>query len=115
MFVRGGAIILMGPEMKYIGEKAIDPITFAIYPDERGSAATIVYEDDGLTPAYERGVFRRTAVNVRLTTRGYVVNVNAPEGTYNPGTRKFTFLVKKVPAAQVTLNDSGTAQTVLIR
>ena len=115
MFVRGGAIIPMGPEMKYIGEKAVDPITFAIYPDERGSAATIVYEDDGLTPAYERGVFRRTTVNVRLTTHGYVVNVNAPEGTYNPGTRKFTFVVKREPATQVTLNDSGTAQTVLIK
>lgn len=38
MFVRGGAIIPMWPQMNYVGEKPLDPITFNIYPDVGGSA-----------------------------------------------------------------------------
>jgi len=57
MFVRGGAIIPTGPTMNYVGEKPFDPITFAIYPDERGSAATTLYEDDGLSLLTNRGRF----------------------------------------------------------
>ena len=64
MFVRGGAIIPHGPEMRFTGEKPVSPLYFAIYPDEKGSASTTLYEDDGLSPDYRRGVFRRTTVNV---------------------------------------------------
>ena len=38
MFVRAGAIIPMGPEMSYVGEKSADPIDSYIYPDETGRA-----------------------------------------------------------------------------
>ena len=41
LYVRGGAIIPMGPEMNYVGEKATDPLTFEIYPDAQGNARTI--------------------------------------------------------------------------
>jgi alpha-glucosidase len=97
MFVRGGAMIPVGPEINYVGERAPDEITFDIYPDEAGSASTEFYEDDGLSPAYKRGVFRRTALSVRRQGRGFVVTVGAAEGTYQPGMRKFTFVVKTSP------------------
>jgi len=93
MFVRAGAIIPTGPALNYVGEKPVDPITFNIYPDDAGNASTTLYEDDGLTPAYKNGVFRRTTINVR---RG-VVTIGAVEGTYNPGPRKFSFVNKSVP------------------
>ena len=91
MFVRAGAIIPVGPSLNYVGEKPVDPITFNIYPDDAGNASTKLYEDDGLTPAYKNGAFRRTTVTFR---RG-VPSVGAVEGTYNPGPRKFNFVVKK--------------------
>jgi alpha-glucosidase (family GH31 glycosyl hydrolase) len=47
MFVRAGAIIPLAPEMNYVGEKPWDLLTFNIYPDEKGLAATTLYEDDG--------------------------------------------------------------------
>ena len=90
MFVRAGAIIPVGPSLNYVGEKPVDPITFNIYPDDAGNASTKLYEDDGLTPAYKKGAFRRTTVTFR---RG-VPSVGAVEGTYNPGPRKFNFVVK---------------------
>jgi alpha-glucosidase len=116
MFVRGGAIIPLGPEMNYVGEKPFDPITFAIYPDDKGSASTTLYEDDGLSPEYERGAFRRTTVSVNRTARGYVAGMSAPIGQYNPGARKFSLLIKPAPAARVvTVADDGRARQIEIK
>src|SRR5437870_2899036 len=113
MFVRGGAIISMAPEMKYTGEKRVDPITFAIYPDEKGSASATLYEDDGLTPSYQQGVFRRTKISVRRAGVAYMVSVSAPEGSYNPGARRFTFVNKPTPTAKsATINDTGISRTI---
>jgi alpha-glucosidase len=94
MFVRGGAIIPTGPELKYVGEKPFDPIAFNIYPDAEGAAATTLYEDDGISPAYKNGEVRRTSVTVRRVAGGYTLNVAAPQGSYSPGARKFSFLLK---------------------
>ena len=94
MFVRGGAIIPVGPALNYVGEKPVDPITFNIYPDENGLASGSLYEDDGFSPSYKAGVFRRTALDVRRAARGYVVSIGEPAGSYNPGLRSFNFVVK---------------------
>jgi len=116
MFVRGGAIIPMGPEMKYVGDKPVDPITFAIYPDEKGSAWAMLYEDDGISPAYERGVFRRTNVSVKRVAGRYEANISAPDGNYSQGHRKFSLVIQSsgVPFG-VTVVDDGRAQTIPIR
>jgi alpha-glucosidase len=94
MYVRGGAIIPMGPEMSYTGEKRADPIDFRIHPDETGRASTTLYEDDGTSPAYKQGVLRRAAVTVSSSDKGLQIDVGAPEGTYNPGQRFFVFTVQ---------------------
>lgn len=94
MFVRGGAIIPMGPEMNYVGEKPVDPLTFEIYPDAQGEAATTLYEDDGNSPAYKQGVFRRTSVRASQTGRGWRISLGTPEGNYQPGARAFVFNIK---------------------
>ena len=77
LYVRGGAIIPMGPEMDYVGEKATDPLTLDIYPDAQGNASTSLYEDDGVSPAYRNGVERRTTV----TYRSSEIDVSAPTGS----------------------------------
>lgn len=117
MFVRGGAIIPTGPELNYVGEKANDPLTFNIYPDDKGSASVTLYEDDGLSPAYKQDGFRRTTVSVSRMLGGYAVNIGTPNGRYNPGARKFNFQVKSAGPMRnpITVPDNGMAQTVRIR
>jgi alpha-glucosidase len=117
MFVRGGAIIPLGPQMNYVGEKPLDPITFAIYPDDNGSASTELYEDDGSSPAYKQGVFRRTAMRLTRGARGYVVSLSAPVGSYSPAARKFNFVIKSIGAQLkvVTIADDGRARRVEIK
>jgi alpha-glucosidase len=117
MFVRGGAIIPIGPVLNYVGEKPTDPITFNIYPDDSGSASAKLYEDDGLSPAYKRGAFRRTSFNVRRGAGGFVVSIGAAEGSYNSGKRTFNFIVKS-PAGDskvVRVVDDGRARQVELK
>ena len=53
LFVRGGSILPLGPDMQWSDEKAADPIELRIYPG--ADAFFTLYEDDGLSYAYERG------------------------------------------------------------
>jgi alpha-glucosidase len=94
LFVRGGSIIPTGPQMNYVGETSDSSIMFGIYPDEKGTASTTLYEDDGESPAYRNGVFRRTTINVERSRRGYTVNVSQPVGTFRPPQRSFRFQIK---------------------
>ena len=114
MFVRAGAIIPVGPSLNYIGEKPVDPITFNIYPNDAGSASARLYEDDGLSPAYKTGAFRRTGLTVRRAPRGLTVSISAAEGSYNPGPRKFNFVVKSAAGDSKvsTVSDTRMAQQV---
>jgi alpha-glucosidase len=117
MFVRGGAVIPLGPEMSFVGQKKFDPLTFVVYPDERGSAGASLYEDDGISPAYKQGVFRRTNIVVSRAGGVYKVSLTKPEGTFNPGSRQFRFEVvtDRGPRKQSSAQDSGAAQTIEIR
>jgi alpha-glucosidase len=117
MFVRGGAIIPTGPEMLYVGQKKFDPLNFSVYPDENGGAATTFYEDDGISPAYKQGSFRRTTVEAKRQGSGYQVTLKAPEGKFDPGTRRMTFVVNSAGGKRraVTVNDNGSARTIEVR
>lgn len=75
LYVRGGSIVPSTQPMNHTGEKAWSPLRFDIYPDATGAAHGSLYEDDGLTPAHERGAFRRTTAQfagakLTLTSEG---------------------------------------------
>ena len=55
LFVRGGSILPLGPDMQWSDEKAADPIELRIYPG--ADAFFTLYEDDGVSYAYEKGAF----------------------------------------------------------
>ena len=116
MFVRAGSIIPMAPQMNYVGEKPVDPITFHIYPDESGSASASLYEDDGVSPLYKQVAFRRTTISVRRAGLGYVATTTPSPGQYQPGSRSFSFVIKSTARAPrvVTVADNSTAQTIRI-
>jgi alpha-glucosidase (family GH31 glycosyl hydrolase) len=114
IFVRGGAIIPKAPAMNHVNEKPRDPISFEIYPDDQGKAATSLYEDDGASPAYKTGAFRRTHISVTRTGRTYSISISAPEGTFTTPPRKFNLVIKP-SGSQQTVVDNSQSKTVLIR
>ena len=128
LFVRGGAILPLGPEMNYVGEKPASPLNFEIYPDERGEASASVYEDDGLTEAYRQGSFRRTGLSYRHTPEGDRIEVGAAQGTFHAGVRDLVFTVhpggavrrvmvdgKRQAGAGIRIADDGQRHVIEVR
>jgi alpha-D-xyloside xylohydrolase len=54
LYVRGGSIIPMGPELQYATEKSVDPIELRIYRGADGSFTLYEDENDGYN--YEKGI-----------------------------------------------------------
>jgi alpha-D-xyloside xylohydrolase len=53
LFVRGGSIVPMGPDLEYAAEKPADPIELRIYPG--ANASFTLYEDENDNYNYEKG------------------------------------------------------------
>ncbi|HEY2963774.1 MAG TPA: glycoside hydrolase family 31 protein [Pyrinomonadaceae bacterium] len=102
MFVRAGAMIPTTLPRNYVRENPLDPITFNIYPDDKGQASGQLYEDDGMSPAYKRGIYRRTSVSARREGPHFVVTVEKPEGQYDPGSRQLRFILKGSGSTVIT-------------
>lgn len=104
LFVRGGAIIPKGPAMNFVGEKPAAP-HFVIYPDDQGKAQVSLYEDDGVSPAYKQGAFRRTAVQATQSAQGVNITIDAPQGRFETPARIVSFSVStRLSPSQVLLD-----------
>jgi alpha-D-xyloside xylohydrolase len=55
LYVRGGSILPLGPDVEYAAEKSADPIELRIYPGANGSFT--LYEDENDTYNYEHGAY----------------------------------------------------------
>jgi alpha-glucosidase len=112
LFVRGGAILPAGPEMNYVGEKPTDPLQFEIYPDRQGSASTSLYEDDGVSRAYQQGGFRQMAVTFRRTSAGGRIDIGDAKGDFHPGPRDLVFSIQWPSAISQVLLDGKVLPSV---
>ena len=115
LFVRGGSILPLAPAMNFIGEKPWDPLRFAIYPDGKGTASASLYEDDGVSPAAEQGVYRRTRLSYTQSAGVKRVSLSEPEGSFVPAPRDFVFSLGINPAASTRVHDDGKPRDVLLK
>ncbi|MBX3737339.1 MAG: glycoside hydrolase family 31 protein [Candidatus Didemnitutus sp.] len=96
LYVHGGSIVPSTVAMSHTGEKPWNPLRFDVYPDAQGGATGSLYEDDGLSPAYQKGALRRTTLmfaNRKLTL--------SAEGAFQPAAREFEVVVHGVTAGAV--------------
>jgi alpha-glucosidase len=97
LFIRQGAIIPMGPEVRYSWERPLDPLTLEIY---RGADRSItLYEDDGETTGYQSGACVRTDISVTEHDGSLACVIEKAQGSY-PGYQ---------PARTVVLHIHGQA------
>lgn len=87
VFVRAGAIIPMGPEVNYVGEKPADPLTLDIYPS--GTSSFTLYEDDGISYDYEKGVFAVTDITCTAGSGVITVGIDKKKGEYKTAGRSY--------------------------
>ncbi|MEO7000737.1 MAG: TIM-barrel domain-containing protein, partial [Ktedonobacterales bacterium] len=114
LYLREGAILPLGPVMQYVGELAPQDealtLVCSLGLDEQAQAAGDLYEDDGATPAYQQGAWRRTHFTAERAEQRVILRAEQPEGTYAPIPREvmvelrllLTELSANPPRPQVT-------------
>jgi alpha-glucosidase len=112
VFVRGGAILFRQPVVQHTGEMAGQPLRVLVHAG--GPSEGWLYEDDGLSPDYARGVSVRRRFSARPSAAGWTVEVGAPEGSYRPGAREVVVEVRGLHPEPVTVRvpDRWTAFTI---
>jgi hypothetical protein len=104
VFVRGGAILPMYPEMLYDGQKPKDVLTLDLYP--QGASEYTLYEDDGNTRRYQDGAFSQQTIRMRAGADGVQVEVAPVVGKYDGQLARRAYalrvLLRQRPAAVST-------------
>jgi alpha-glucosidase (family GH31 glycosyl hydrolase) len=104
MFVRAGSIIPRQAVMKYTDERPVDLITLDIFPGEEGNF--IMYEDDGKTLDYIKGVYAQTSFHAERDGNHLVIEINIPTGEFKPTRRSYELQVR-LPNIPVEVTENG--------
>jgi alpha-glucosidase len=81
LFLRGGAIVPVGPVRQFSREGPLDALTLLVALDESGFATGTLYEDAGDGWGYQSGDFRRTTYTAYQDGGVVRVVVSAVEGS----------------------------------
>lgn len=110
MFVRAGSILPLGPEMQYVGEKSWDNLEIRIYPGADGQFT--LYEDEGDSYNYERGVYTTIPFVWKDKTR--TLTIGARQGSF-PGllqSRQFTLVWPDGTTQTIDYNGTEVTKTL---
>ena len=80
VFVRAGSILPISPMVKSTGETPQGPLTLRVYPGDGCSGE--LYQDDGKTYAFQRGVYLRMKFSCNRTAEGMRLDISSHEGSY---------------------------------
>jgi len=114
VYLRAGAIVPMQPPMLYTGQKSVDPLIVNIWPLASGTTSSYsLYEDNGVSVLYQRGVFTRTPIHATQAGDMLRVEIGPVEGSF-PGMLKTRSYEIRLPAdwppASVTVNGKPVSQ-----
>ena len=85
LYVRGGAILPLGPALQYTDQAPLDPLTLDIYP--AGASSWTLYEDDGISFAFEQGESATTTYSCAEAASSITFSIAAREGGWQPAPR----------------------------
>ena len=87
ILVRGGCILPMGPSLTHIAnDHRFDQLTLHGYPPY--PARCVLYDDDGLTRAYQRGDYALTHLTITGDQRCITVDVSSAQGNLGRDERR---------------------------
>lgn len=109
IFIKAGSIIPMQQEMQYYDEKPKDLMTLDVYP--AGDSAYSLYEDDGKSMDYQKGVNSTTEFKSSLGDASWKMTIGKSSGKFTPQTRNYVLkaFLDKAPTA-VTENGVAVAK-----
>ncbi len=85
LFARSGAIIPMGPAMKFVYEYVPGWLDIHVWPG--ATNRFVMFEDDGRTTNYLAGIFARTPFSLSGSADALNFTVHARTGSFDPGSR----------------------------
>jgi alpha-D-xyloside xylohydrolase len=105
VFVKAGAVLTTGPVTQYVDEKPDAPIVLQVAAGSSGQAS--LYEDDGVSNAYERGEYSR--IPVSYDDKAGTVTIGARCGSWKnmPQTRQFKVRVLRAGVAASAAMDAA--------
>jgi alpha-glucosidase (family GH31 glycosyl hydrolase) len=109
LFIREGAIITYQKPMQYIGELPTDTLIVRVYPEKKSTYT--LWEDDGLSYDYEKGMFAKTCFECTDSANETEFTIFATEGTYKGMYQSRTYKLEINSSAkptQVLVNGSKT-------
>ena len=102
MFVRDGAFVFTQPVVQHTGEMPGHPLDVTLFPG--APSERWLYEDDGNSFDYRRGVFARRRFASRREPSGLVIEIGSPDGSYRPQPRPMLLTVRsQADAARVSV------------
>jgi alpha-glucosidase (family GH31 glycosyl hydrolase) len=112
LLVRAGAILPLGPIVQHTGERPLDELTLQIYP--HGTSRFGLYEDDGRTNAYRRGVYALTPIVCTAQPGRVSIRVEPAAGDRSvvPAGRRYLLRVRAARPRAVMVEGSGELQHV---
>lgn len=106
LFVRAGAIVPSEDVQQYVGQQPATRIYVDVFPTPAETTFTY-YDDDGITYAYEKGVFYEQHLSASDDRTVVRFDAAAPTGRYAPPLREYEVRLHGIAARAVTVG--GTA------
>ena len=103
LFVRAGSIIPTMAPVTSLGSNPPELVYLDMFSSDE-EAATAVYDDDGRSYAYERGVFCRQEVTARGGAGHCAIHIGAATGSYDSTIQHFVIRLHGRAGTAVTLN-----------
>jgi len=84
-------------------------ITVDVFPSQKGVARWTMYDDDGATYNYEKGVYFEQAISAGLRDGGLAVDLEKAQGTFSSSVRSYLIRVHGVKASMAEGKPAWTA------
>ena len=108
LYVRGGSILPIGPDVQWTSERQWDDLELVVYP---GADATFtLYEDEGDSYRYEQGQY--TEIPITWSDRGRKLTIGARKGSFPGMLTSRQFRVHTPDGKEQTVRYAGKAVSV---
>ena len=108
LYARAGAIIPLGPDVQYSGEKPWDRLEIRVYPGADGHFT--LYEDEGDGYGYEQGA----CSEIEFSLHGRTLTVGARTGSFPGMLQERVFRIVTPDGKQTEITYDGSARTLKI-
>nr|WP_246206036.1 glycoside hydrolase family 31 protein [Fulvivirga aurantia] len=105
IFVKAGAVVAMQPKMQYVDEFEPEALTLNVYPGNEPTAS-VLYEDDGHTKDFERGVSLVRTFIQKHDGNLYTLT-QTTEGDFESGFKQFEVILHGLAHALETVDVDG--------